>query len=1082
MVYVERVFQEEMDKLEDWLPGIEEFLSKVLANELLSHAAEQQRLYFLERIDIIKLPPSIPPSSALLEAGCKSAKSTSTSSLYLDSEQEDFAAYQRELSRAQQSSALAVSTETTADATEIKVYDDIEILDNSNNDPIKSKSAHEEEESMYEIPQLLRAACDVGNADNTVESSLASEKAVVPIERPSTPGHMPPPLPPRVRDRSFTSDTASRSSIGSLLEENTTDLIGVTTNVTPDLRSDTSQDFLIDDDQESCDSLDSGLRESHVHFKDLPQLPMKRKHGILQRKLGKSLSSLVEVMQPFSSLEDIVISGELQYRHKLIWTRNIAALTNGRLVCYKLDKTDSRPSLVILLTGYQAKLCQRQGHRSFEIHLEHDNFESHVFLVNFQEWAETWCEHINAAAEGRRAPGPVQHLARVSMTNDSEREFRLSRGNLKNASSISSLASRDSFEPGLVKARRLDQSGTKMDIIGTIAQKATHLFESIGRKSPIIKDINANRQSVSLVTDNDKRAPSLQKLQLTLLPQTSLTDSADRKSPLPKSPLTSSCFTSSPLTPTTLTSSTPSPLSPSSLTHISLTRSPLTPSPLTKEFAQESPLEVKRHIKHQGYLDIYSSFNKRKWGTRWCLIRENGFECYRTQSSEVCEMEFPLGSCVLRRAIEETKSEMGLMLVENNQEKITVKPMNWTELGSWLRVLMQVTITKTIPSGLEAYMHDTNPYHEAIEIASLSDPNASLSDPNELSSLTKEELFHSKSEDSIGSHSNSCSHSNSYSNRDNGICSSESGDSKLSSTEGKSIEITPEVPCLDSSSLPSVCEIDSGAIYSQVSKASVSCSPGASSKDETNNKCAKNSVEADSQLTSTIDINITSPTKRDETKFDFENTGICPDPKRSESLVDEVMAQFKYQHDSNSDCENRCHISLNVQDSSDIGNVEDIENEKGHHFGVSAFEHSVSPTKYSLDVNISSCNIKDFHCANFCDNVDKQIEVDKTVKQSKHVCANVLLFGKHDDQIDEQHEGLCDESIRNTDLKIENVSMQAFDQHSENVLTVNSGKELGDSVEDVNMSMQAGNNCKTHETLADHRTQLAQLEDDRVNF
>jgi len=45
----------------DLLPGIEEFLCNVLAKEKLSTYAEEQRQYYLERLDIIKLPPSIPP-------------------------------------------------------------------------------------------------------------------------------------------------------------------------------------------------------------------------------------------------------------------------------------------------------------------------------------------------------------------------------------------------------------------------------------------------------------------------------------------------------------------------------------------------------------------------------------------------------------------------------------------------------------------------------------------------------------------------------------------------------------------------------------------------------------------------------------------------------------------------------------------------------------------------------------------------------------------------------------------------------------------------------------------------------------
>ena len=46
----------------------------------------------------------------------------------------------------------------------------------------------------------------------------------------------------------------------------------------------------------------------------------------------------------------------------------------------------------------------------------------------------------------------------------------------------------------------------------------------------------------------------------------------------------------------------------------------------------------------------------------------------------------------------------------------TLQPMSWSELGSWLRILMQETSTIDIPDGLQGYMEDTHPYHEAVEI------------------------------------------------------------------------------------------------------------------------------------------------------------------------------------------------------------------------------------------------------------------------------------------------------------------------------------------------------------------------------
>lgn len=48
-------------RLLELLPGIEEFLCQDLAGEKLSEETENKRLYYLERLDILKLPPSVPP-------------------------------------------------------------------------------------------------------------------------------------------------------------------------------------------------------------------------------------------------------------------------------------------------------------------------------------------------------------------------------------------------------------------------------------------------------------------------------------------------------------------------------------------------------------------------------------------------------------------------------------------------------------------------------------------------------------------------------------------------------------------------------------------------------------------------------------------------------------------------------------------------------------------------------------------------------------------------------------------------------------------------------------------------------------
>ena len=46
---------------------------------------------------------------------------------------------------------------------------------------------------------------------------------------------------------------------------------------------------------------------------------------------------------------------------------------------------------------------------------------------------------------------------------------------------------------------------------------------------------------------------------------------------------------------------------------------------------------------------------------------------------------------------------------------LNFQPLTWTELGSWLRVLMKETSTPKPPEGLEGYMEDVNEYHDIID-------------------------------------------------------------------------------------------------------------------------------------------------------------------------------------------------------------------------------------------------------------------------------------------------------------------------------------------------------------------------------
>uniref|UniRef100_A0A0L8FNX7 PH domain-containing protein n=1 Tax=Octopus bimaculoides TaxID=37653 RepID=A0A0L8FNX7_OCTBM len=120
-----------------------------------------------------------------------------------------------------------------------------------------------------------------------------------------------------------------------------------------------------------------------------------------------------------------------------------------------------------------------------------------------------------------------------------------------------------------------------------------------------------------------------------------------------------------------------------------------------------------------GYLNIYSSFNKRRWGKRWCLVKMGEFECYMNQKNNVCELSFPLKDCVVRSAKTETKSDLGLMILKDNVEKITVEPLNEDEMQNWLAVLMAETSTEDVPEGLEQYFEET-PYSDIPVVRQLS--------------------------------------------------------------------------------------------------------------------------------------------------------------------------------------------------------------------------------------------------------------------------------------------------------------------------------------------------------------------------
>lgn len=111
------------------------------------------------------------------------------------------------------------------------------------------------------------------------------------------------------------------------------------------------------------------------------------------KKLSKSRSSKEwDLNVPFKCLEEVTLSGDLHYKGKLSWSRKTCALSEGRLLCYKPDKCDSKSALVIQLTGYNSTYVEKDNRKGFEIKLTHPTLEVHILSVDFKEWAVMWCD------------------------------------------------------------------------------------------------------------------------------------------------------------------------------------------------------------------------------------------------------------------------------------------------------------------------------------------------------------------------------------------------------------------------------------------------------------------------------------------------------------------------------------------------------------------------------------------------------------------------------------------------------------------------------------------------------------------
>ncbi|XP_078336674.1 uncharacterized protein LOC111137602 isoform X5 [Crassostrea virginica] len=730
-------------KVHELLPGIEEFLCQDLAREKLSEETENKRLYYLERLDILKLPPSVPPRLKVPDFGAPFSPSPTKATgelksptlshdrFLFDSVESDFAAHQREISR----SFIAPEELEAIDGKEVKVYDDIDLNHRDGDLTTEhNESKNSDETDLYEIPVIKNASPnqsqggESGGYAETKSPSKDDYATTDSIQEEPSPEVVPPPLPPRreqlephlQREQSITESTfcprpdppERQSSIKSDRPPNLPARPNLPTKSEmysmaekKDERSEGSVDLTDDADLTSYESCnDDEEIQNKLNIK-LPK-PMKKKKPSKPR-ISRS-SKEWDVTIPYKCLEDVTLSGELLYKGKLSWTRKLAALTDGRMVCYKPEKVDSKPALVIQLTGYEASFLEKENRRGFDVRLLHPSLETHMFSVDFKDWAQLWVQYMNAMSKGKPPPGQHQHLVRGSTFNGTENgKVYGSKPDLrKSVSNISTESSNSDTEYSSMKrkSRSLfqlfvtaeEEDRHRVSRMGSIASRASSFFESIGKNK-------GKKMAASLPNSN-----SLGNLVETGSETNSQSDIK------PKDTIHNSCSFNN-----------------------------------TISCHSIEDLVCDRRLLYQGYLNIYSSFNRRKWGKRWCAVKDNVFECYKNKSSTVCELELPLRPCVLRQAVQETKSELGLMLLQNGTEKITVEPLNRDDMACWLRVFMNQTSTERLPDGLgEFWVDDESPYHD-IQSDNLSSPLSDVFPYEEQTLLARSERMPSDPDDSV---------------------------------------------------------------------------------------------------------------------------------------------------------------------------------------------------------------------------------------------------------------------------------------------------------------------------------------------
>ncbi|ELU10503.1 hypothetical protein CAPTEDRAFT_223805 [Capitella teleta] len=343
--------------MQELLPGLDQFLRSGLAKETLSAANERKRQFFIERLEVIKYPPSLPPRPE----GLPKIDSFS-SQPNLSTKNDDFSTKKSHKRREEKKNAEEMKqkgrppppAQPPVDEIEETEYDSVDIEsiprhpDKSQDDDIYEG----EFDPVYEDPGNGE---DKGEWEPDDDSGTDYENELETAENSSTYVNVD---LPKVRSQ-------SERSVPSELES-------------------TDQDDVI---YENTECLSPGSSSDD---------PFSRS------KSQKSSDALA-----MSSIVNATHTGELHVKQRFGNSKRVCFIVDNRLICYKRDQ-EKKPALLLDLSGYDVIIVDGES-SSFRI--SHPGCATHIFKADTADSAAAWVKHLlesaSVARESLASPPPL---------------------------------------------------------------------------------------------------------------------------------------------------------------------------------------------------------------------------------------------------------------------------------------------------------------------------------------------------------------------------------------------------------------------------------------------------------------------------------------------------------------------------------------------------------------------------------------------------------------------------------------------------------------------------------------------------